>query len=434
MKVSRLWIWYSLTAFLLLLIHGPLFSKSTVTLWHAYRGLEKAALESVAQSFNLSHADIQVSLLTVPFDAFFDKLNVTLPLGQGPDIFIGGYSGAGYWAEQGLVLPLESYFSPVELSNYQPKALQAFNCLYPEAIWGIPANTKSLALFYNKQIIQNPPRDMDELIKIARSFTRPAQGTSGRWGLAYETGNFYYHALWLHAFGGRMFTKLGVSTQGYPVFVPHIHSQAMKEAFRFYTQRLLLAGIMPPEPNNTLVTRLFNTGNALFVLNGQWFRGEITPRLSYGIQPVPRILEAPYAPAPFLTVEGYYLSALARNQLAAVEVIRYFSGGAMQKVMATQGKHSPVHKQAFSYAIVREDKINQVFVEIGKTAMLLPNGPEASLGWGPFTAALSDLQESNADQVLAQRQAELIAMIEKFRGRPGLFADMGYKPGNITQK
>ncbi len=411
--------------FILCITNPLLYSAKKVTLWHAYRGAEKTALESVADKFNLTHSDIQVSLLAVPFDAFFDKLNVTMPLGQGPDLFISGYSSAGYWSEQGMILPLESYFTPQELKEYLPYTTQAFNFMYPEALWGIPANTKCLALFYNRQNMKNPPKNMDELILAARNYTRPSAGTLGRWGFAYETGNFYYHALWLHAFGGNMFRKLGVSPSGFQVFLPQLRSKAMTDAFYFLRDKLLTSGIIPPSPNNTLITQLFNTGNALFVLNGQWFRGEISPRISYGVMPVPEIVGAPSLPLPFLTVEGYFLSSFAHDQLAAIEVIRYFSSGAMQKIMATQGKHTPTHLKAFEYSVVKEDSINQIFVSIGRTAVKLPNGPESSLAWGPFTGALGDmLSGQDPDTTQDLHQKELIKSIEDFHKSPGLFKKM----------
>ena len=138
-------------------------------MWHAYRGAEKTALEQVARSFNLAHSDIQVKLLAVPFDAYSDKLNNMIPLGQGPDIFIGGSSAAGYWAEQGFILPLESFISQSRINEYFSHAVKSFNFMYPGAMWGKPANTKNLALFYNKSFIKNPPQKMDELLKTAKN-------------------------------------------------------------------------------------------------------------------------------------------------------------------------------------------------------------------------------------------------------------------------
>ncbi len=407
---------------LLVSISPRLYGAQNISLWHAYRGMEKLALEQVAQSFNLSHNDVQVKLLAVPFDAYSDKLNALIPLGNGPDIFIGGASGAGYWAEQGFILPLESYLAPDLVDQYFPHSIKAFNFMYPEALWGLPANTKNLALFYNQGYIKNPPQNMDELIKTAQNFTRPQAGALGRWGLSYELGNFYYHALWLHGFGGRMYKHIGNSPSGFPVFLPLLNTRAMRLAFHYVKQKIMGANILPPTPNNTLITQLFNSGAGLYVINGQWFRGEIDPRITYGVSPLPTINETGQKPLPFLTVEGYYLTVNAKDQLAAIEVIKYFDSAAMQKVMAMKGKHTPTHIKTFNYSLVRDDKINQVFVNIAKNGVSLPNGPEASLGWGPFTSALSEMMDGgNEDDVLKLHQKELMNAIESFRKTPQLY-------------
>src|SRR5689334_3141186 len=45
-----------------------------VTLWHAYGGDERAALEEVAARWNEAHPDKTLHLVAVPYDAFADKI------------------------------------------------------------------------------------------------------------------------------------------------------------------------------------------------------------------------------------------------------------------------------------------------------------------------------------------------------------------------
>ena len=43
-----------------------------LTVWHAYRGDEKAAFEKVVAQFNAKQKDIVVKTLAVPYDAYAD--------------------------------------------------------------------------------------------------------------------------------------------------------------------------------------------------------------------------------------------------------------------------------------------------------------------------------------------------------------------------
>ena len=66
-----------LVLIVLLSLQSAMHAEKVVTLWHSYRGGERAALEKVAELFNASQigkADaIRVELLMVPYDAYADK-------------------------------------------------------------------------------------------------------------------------------------------------------------------------------------------------------------------------------------------------------------------------------------------------------------------------------------------------------------------------
>jgi len=52
-----------------------------ITVWHAYRGDEKAAFEKVVAQFNGRQKAIAVKTLAVPYDAYADKITAAVPRG-----------------------------------------------------------------------------------------------------------------------------------------------------------------------------------------------------------------------------------------------------------------------------------------------------------------------------------------------------------------
>ncbi len=389
----------------------------TVQLWHGYRGNEKKAIEQVAKAFNLAHSDIQVQLLAVPFDALNDKLRATIPLNNGPDVFVFAQDYVGAWAENGIILPIESYLDADVMKQYVDSTKTAFNYMYPEALWALPGSFKNIALYYNKALVKKPPQKMSELISMAKKFTRPNAGQFGKWGFVYETGNFYYHTMWIQGFGGKIFRRIGTTDDGFPIFLPLLYSKPMVDAGKYVMKNIINQGICPPGPSGTLVTQLFNTGNAMFVINGQWFRGEIDKRINYGLSELPIIDEVNRRAIPFLTVEGYFMSTCAKSQEDSIVVIKYFTSAAMGKVFAQIGKQTPANIGSYKYSVVKNDRISQIFKKASEVAKPMPNSPEMALTWDPGTSSLNDiLGGGKPEKVLKARQIQLMKSIEQQKG------------------
>jgi len=389
---------------------------ATISLWHAYRGQEAKAIQKVAQKFNLTHKD-QVRLLMVPFGAFSSKLLNTIPLRQGPDVFIYGQDHVGSWVNNRIILSLDYQVRRAGgrafLKRFFPNTLQAFRYKYAKALWAIPGSFKNLCLFYNKRLVRKPPRTMSQLIAMGKRFTNPRDGAFGRWGLIYDMGNFYYHTMWVQGFGGRIFRKVGRN------YIPQIHSAAMANSMR-YALKIRKSGIVPEGASDTLMTQLFNRGKAMFVINGQWFRGEIARNINYGVAQLPVIDETGKPAVPFLTVEGYFMARYCRNQKAAFEVIRFFTSKGMAKYFAYIGKQTPANREAYRrYRKLRTEPVSRVFRSAAKFAVPMPNNPEMTLTWGPAVSALNAcLGGANIQATLKRFQRQLVASIKKAkRGR-----------------
>ncbi|MDD5382082.1 MAG: extracellular solute-binding protein, partial [Candidatus Margulisbacteria bacterium] len=306
---------------------------TTIVIWHAYRGEEKDAIEAVAQNFNKTHKDIQVSLLAVPFDALADKVSASVPRDKGPDLFIYAQDRLGGWIVAGIAEPIEYYLTDSVKARFVPGSLNAFT--YKGSIYGLPLSTKGVTLIYNKAMVSEPPKTTDELISLAKSLTDPAKK---QYGLAYEIQNYYYHSIWMQGFGARVFDANGD---------PVLNSPEAIKALQFAIDLQQKEKIVPEEVTNTLVTTLFNEGKAAMVINGPWFRGEIDPAIEYGVALLPVISETGKPAIPFLTVEGIIMSVKSLNKEAAFKVMDYFTNNATSLVFATKGKMISANKSVY---------------------------------------------------------------------------------------
>jgi len=393
-----------------LILFSAALSGITLNLWHAYRGDEEKAIRIVARAFNLSHRRIQVKLLMVPFGAFSSKLLNTIPLKTGPDIFIYAQDHVGKWVNSRIILPLDFFVSARLRSHFYPNTLRAFRYKYATSLWALPGSFKNICLFYNKNLVRRIPRKMSQLIRMGKRYTDPKDGSFGRWGLIYDMGDFYFHTMWIQGFGGRIFKKRG------RLYHPQLDSQPVIKSMR-YARKLRKSGIIPKGASGTLMTQLFNRGKAMFVISGQWFRGEISKSINYGVASLPIIDESKKRAVPFLTVEGYFMARYCKSQQAAFKVIKYFTSAAMGKYMGIIGKHTPANKLAYRrYRILARDPVSKVFRRAANIAVPMPNIPEMSLTWGPATGALNAcLGGAPIEATLRRYQRALVRSIRKMR-------------------
>jgi maltose-binding protein MalE len=407
---------FLITAFVLLSA-GNLFPKLVViNLWHAYRAGEADAINKVTEMFNLSHSEIQVKLLPVPFDAINDKLRTVISavnMGQsgedGPDVFVFPHDAVGDWAERQLILPIESFVDSSVTEQYFGNTLKAFNYMYDGALWALPGSFKNIALFYNKRFITNPPKKLSELIAAAQKFQKPDAAV---WGLSYVAGNIYYHTMWVQAWGGTFFRQIGMNKKGFPIFLPLLYSHPMITAAEFVRKLVQSGKIHSADEQEILYS--FNMNKTLFAISGQWFRGAIAENIDYGVAELPIIDEIDTQAIPFLTVEGFYMASCTKDQAASAEVIKYFTSAAMGRYFAKIGKQTPANKGAYAYSEVSGDPIAQIFKTAAGKAISMPNNPEMSWTWEPAYMGLVEIMGgAPANQVWKAKQIELMKRIEK---------------------
>lgn len=316
--------------------------------------------------------------LYILIDAINTKIQITVPLNTGPDVIIFAHDYVGTWAENGLIIPFEYYLTDDKVDEYFERIINCFSYLYPEAIWGLPISFDNSALFYNTDLIEDPPRTVSGLVEAAIEFTDPNYGTHGKWGFGYLYDNPYFHTMWVQGFGGKIFEEIGTTVTGIPIFLPLFYTEPMIRATEYAYDEIYSAGICPESGfmSIDIVASFFNADNLMTAIGGQWFRGMIDSRIDYGVAELPIIDELNSRAVPFLTAKGMYLSANANDQDSAVEVIEFFTGVSMGKIFAEVGLLTPANIGAYDYPEVADDPLGQVFIEAAESAIPMPNIPE----------------------------------------------------------
>jgi arabinogalactan oligomer/maltooligosaccharide transport system substrate-binding protein len=383
---------------------APCFAQPvTIVFWHSYRGMEKDALEEVGTNFSKLNPGIKIQFLQVPFDALPDKITAAVPRGKGPDVFIFGHDRVGYWADKKVLEPLGLWVKKDMAALFIPSTLEALT--YEDALYGLPTSLKCTALIYNKKLIETPPKDTAEMIAMAKKNTNIGQN---KFGLVYEIGLTYYNSAWLFGFGGGIFDRNDE---------PIVNSPGNVRALAFVYDLYRNQNIMPEEITNTLVTTLFNRGQAAMIISGPWFLGEIEKGIDFGVAPLPMITEIKAKPRPFLTVEAMFMSSQSARKKEAFEVIKYFTGREALLVMAKKGGQPVANLQAYDDPDVKNHPFIPVFKLQAETAVAMPNIAEMMMVWTPFDLAIGKILNKTAKpkEALDEAQGKIVKDIETFR-------------------
>lgn len=388
------------------LLLGNLAQAATeLTVWHAYRGDEKSAFEKVVAMYNAQQKDVVVKTLAVPYDAYADKISASVPRGKGPDVFIFAQDRLGGWVEAGQTIePIDFFLDDKVTAQLVPGMMKAMT--YRDTVYGLPLNYKSIAMIYNTALVKSPPKTTGELVKLAKSMT---DAKTGRFGLAYEYSNFFFHAALMNAYGGQVFGAGAAPTIDLPQNVA-----AVKTMLKWYKTD----GILPADPSSTLIASLFNEGKAAIVFSGPWFLGEVQDKVKYAVAPLPTVDEAGGKPMrPWLTVEGVYVSAGSANKEKAYDFASFLVSKEAALVLALEGGQLPTNRSVYDDPRVKANPTIQGFRKQLETAIPMPNYAEMTLMWSPVTTAMNKIVKGSAtpEQAFKEAQETVKTSISKLR-------------------
>ncbi len=404
-----------LTVISILAWSTPADAETELRLWHSYRGAERDALEQVVSNWASSRPETTVETLAVPHEAYARKLTASIPRGQGPDLFIHAHDRLGDWADSGLIAPIDGEDQTPNLDPFLPFTREALR--YDGQTWGWPLAFKSIALFYNRDLVDEPPETTDEMIAIGR---RVAERRPETYGLAYQVDSFYYHAPWLFGCGGGFFTSKG-----------EVELDRSENARSLaFADSLQTKGIVPEEPTYAVVKKLFNGGQAAMTLQGPWFLGSVDDSIDLGIAPLPTVSETGERARPFLTVDAAIVSTRTEYPGTARRLARHLATGEAARTRLRVGRQLVALASIYEDDDVELSSELRAFRQQAEYARPMPNAPIMRSVPEPFARALrstlrGDLTPQRAVE-RAQRDFETVTRPPPARQDPtGYLIELG---------
>jgi arabinogalactan oligomer/maltooligosaccharide transport system permease protein len=364
----------------------------SVVLWHAYRGGEEKAIEKIAAQYEEENPGVHVELLSIPFDAYSAKLGAAIPRAHGPDLFIDAHERLGLYLRDSLVAPVGDALPDSDLATFDAASVAAVTI--DQKHYAVPLSNKCLALYVNDALVKSDPKSIEEISGLRASLPDDS------YPLAYQAPNAFFHAPFLHAFGGRMLDE-----QGHFAFMGEQAAQSVD-----FVHQLVSSRVVPVEPDGALVTRLFASGHAATAISGPWMQSEIKDGVRYHVISLPKIEAAALSAGrgemrPLLTVEGVMLTptGAARDDVRAFA--RYLGGKESALVRATVGEQVVARSDVWSDPAIANNPNLKAFHDAVRNTVAMPTSPAMRAAWVPANQAILKVLRGDATSIDALNEA-----------------------------
>ncbi len=292
-----------------------------------------------------------------------------LDLAIGPPALVESLRAAG------LIRPAGDVFGRGFLHGFAQPCLEGIS--QDKEVWGVPFSAGlHLLLYYNKELVEEPPQDTAALIVTAQKLT-----TGERSGLVMNYRDPLWLTPWLSGFGGWLTDEEGQ---------PTLDTAAMVEALRFLHALKFEYGVLPPEADYDLADRLFREGKAALLINGHWALADYQAieGLAWDVAPLPTVTETGLPPSPLVMGQYFVIGSnvTGRKLEAARVLVEYMTASQRQLAWMRHFGTLPTTKEALNDEVISNDPLARVSV----VQMLAGRG--ASLGSNP-TMLLEAMRE-----------------------------------------
>jgi arabinogalactan oligomer/maltooligosaccharide transport system substrate-binding protein len=366
----------------------------TITIWDYFVGspTERAALNTVAQQWARKTGNKVVNAGDV--DASKDKFKLSARTGRGPDIIQLPHDNLGGIAAPGLVAPQPKGFQ-VSRGLYDKVGLTAVT--YKGQLYGLPIGRESYFLFYNKAMVQTPPKTWTALISTAKRLT-----SGDRYGFLWDTGNFYYAYNWIRGYGGYVFKVTG---KGYDSTKLGINTPGGIRGLKFIQDLVQVHHLTPASTNTDIAEGNFKNGKAAMIIDGPWaVQGFRTAGVNFGVAALPNLPNGKPS-SPFVGLQALFVNKYSKNTKEAWDLVRYLSIHLPMPLFKASGR-VPVLKSAAKSKIVQSNPVTKVVIQAANNGEPMPNIPAMDLVWGPMSDQLQLLVQGKTTPAAAARAAQ----------------------------
>lgn len=331
----------------------------------------KPAVEAAAAAFE-DETGATVTLVEKNFEDMRADFIAQVPTGNGPDITVGAHDWLGALVAAGVVNTVDL---GDKASEFESVAVEAMT--YDGQLYALPYSLETVALIQNIDLVgETSPATWDEMIEMGAAAPRPfVINTNGQTGDGYTMYGFqtsFGAPVFVQDASGSYTSEVGMGGAAGEAFATWLGANGETGTGHISTT-------IDYDTNN----ELFNSGEAAFTVQGPWAIAAF-PDVNVKVGPIPSAGGEPAAP--FVGVQGFYISSQSANTLLANEfVVNYLGTEEAQRALYEADPRIPAWSTLATE--VASDPIIAGFLESSKNGVPMPSIPEMGSVWDFWNAA-----------------------------------------------
>lgn len=352
---------------------APEGSGAELTIWTDEN--REPAIKAAAEAFE-EETGAKINLVQKNFEDIRADFIAQVPTGEGPDLTIGAHDWLGSLVAAGVVDTLDL---GDKAESFEQVAVDAMT--YDGQLYALPYSLETIALVQNTDLVgEDAPATWDDMVAAAEAAgaARPIViNTVGQKGDAYTMYGFqtsFGAPVFVQDDTGSYTTEVGMGGPAGEAFATWLGGNGDSGT-----------GIISTTIDYDTNNELFATGEAAYTVQGPWAIEALTAQgVNVKVNPIPTA--GGETAAPFVGVQGFYLSSQSENALLAQEFLtNYIATDDAQKALYDADPRIPAWSTLADE--VSSDPIIGGFVASSQNGVPMPSIPEMGSVWDLWNAA-----------------------------------------------
>lgn len=364
-----------------------------VRLWHQLIYAHREVQAELIAEFEKANPDIDIESIYRETEQLRSSFQSAALVGGGPEIIQGPSDQVGPLSVMGLLSSMEDFYSPEELSDFDPLSLIRIDgklLLVGDTVGN------HLSLIYNRKLLKDPPQTTDELLQQGQKFG------DNPYYLVWPMQEPFFFAPWVAAFGESFASVDGA---------PQLGTPAMAKAFQ-WMRDLKASKFVPRDADYETANALFKEGKVAMIINGDWSWGDYRKAgIDFGIARLPKVSSTGLWPSPLVAAKGYSVNAkYSPEKKQAIRRVLHFLTSTDSQLRFTKAVSTlPSRLSARQSDVVTKDpllKTSALILEVGSP---MPATAELRAVWDSLRVQYQAVLGGNIDVEKAAQKAQIEA-------------------------
>ncbi|MEE3480979.1 MAG: extracellular solute-binding protein [Lachnospiraceae bacterium] len=291
----------------------------TLKVWES-SGVAQQFIEQAGEAFTKQHPNIKIEYENVELADSNGRIAMDGPAGVGADAFACPNNTIGNLVAGGHILPVTNEADVKD--NVSASGVKAVT--YDGKLYGYPFSSDTFALFYNKDLVADPPKTWEDVEKFCETFNQP-----GKYGLIFNPGSAYYSVMFNGKNGNQLFGPDGTdASDTYMETQDAIDGMTYFQSFRKYLD-VPAADIS----DDSICLAAFTEGKAAMYVTGAWnIQSCLDAGINLGVTTLPSLPGEDHPCMAFSNARTMVVSAYSEHPAEAEAFAKFLVTPEMQKL------------------------------------------------------------------------------------------------------